>query len=162
MYQGHLAVALAARRLSPTTPIAALAAAAIASDLADVVLSPASADVAIHTHTVPGALGLSIAVALIGWIAAGRRAAVVLGALAASHVPLDYVTSRLLVWPGGPRIGLGLYAHPAIDLAVEATVIAAGWSIYRGSLPAPRRTHASVVAIAAIMLALQVTFALVT
>ena len=159
MYMGHLAVGLGARRFAPAPPLAALAAATIAPDLGDAVLGVAGMHHSWHvTHTAPAAACWAIAVGLVGAIAYGRRDALVLAALAATHVPLDYLTSRLGVLPSGPIVGLGLYATPAADLALEGVVIVAGWWLYRGTLDPARRTRWPVIAMLVVLLAFQATW----
>jgi len=160
MYMGHVAVGIAAKGATPDTPIVALALAPITPDLGDIMLGIVGVRHSWHyTHTLPAAAALAIAVGMIGLVVYGRRAAAVLAALAATHVPLDYVTSRLGMLPSGPKVGLGLYAQPVVDLVVESLVIAAGWWLYRSTLPDKRRNHAAVPAIAAVMLVFQAIWA---
>jgi hypothetical protein len=158
MYMGHLAFGLAARQLS-RVPLVALVIAPIAPDLGDVVLGLAGIKHSWHyTHTLPAAAAWAVAVGVIGLVLYGRAGAL-LAALAATHVPLDYITSRLGVLPSGPTIGLGIYEQAAVDLAVEAVVILIGWSLYRASLAPDRRNHWAVFAIAAVMLGFQAIWA---
>jgi hypothetical protein len=51
------------------------------------------------------------------------------------------VTGLKPTWPGGPIIGLQLYAHPLGDLVVETAVLVIGWLVYRRSLPPESRSH---------------------
>ena len=155
MYMGHLAVGLASKQVSRETPIAALVIAPILPDLADVVLGIAGvAHGWWYTHTVPAAAAWAIIAGVIG-LALYGRAGLILAPLAATHVPLDYITSRIDVWPSGPNIGLGLYGQPMVDLAVEAVVICLGWWLYRQTLARERRNHWAVFAIGAVMLVFQ-------
>lgn len=161
MYIGHIAVGLAAKRVRPDVPVVALALATIAPDLGDIALGLANLDHAgLYTHTVPAAIGWAIAVGLLGLLRYGAAAGVILAALCATHIPLDYVTSRMELWPSGPVIGLFLYATPAVDFAVEALVIVAGWSIYRRSLPV--RAGWAPIVMVALLLALQGVFDLMS
>lgn len=160
MYLGHVALGLGARRAAPGVALAALLIAPIVPDLGDVALHLVGLHGTLgYTHTVPAAVALAVAVTALGWALSGRRAGLVLGALAATHVPLDYVTSRLAVTTGGPVIGLGLYGTPWLDLAVESVVIVAGWAVYRAGLPADRRGRPAVLAMPAVMLAFQAVWA---
>jgi hypothetical protein len=156
MYMGHLAVGIAAKRIS-RVPIAALVIATIVPDLVDVVLGIAGiAHGWWYTHTAPAAAAWAIVAGVVG-LALYGRAGLILAALAATHVPLDYITSRLGVLPSGPDIGLGIYGQPVVDLVVETVVIVAGWWLYRQT--APRRNHWSVFAIGAVMIVFQSVWA---
>jgi hypothetical protein len=46
---------------------------------------------------------------------------------------LDWVTHRpdLPLYPGGPKVGLGLWNHPIATIAVESAMFAVGILIYR-------------------------------
>jgi hypothetical protein len=154
MYMGHLAFGIAARRIS-RVPLVALVIATVIPDLADVVLG--LADVAHggwYTHTLPAAAAWSVVAGVIGLALYGRPG-LVLAALAATHVPLDFITSSIGVLPSGPDIGLGIYGRPFVDLGVEAVVICLGWWIYRQALAPDRRNHWAVYAIGGVMLVFQ-------
>lgn len=60
------------------------------------------------------------------------RAAVVAAALVVSHWVLDFASHvpDMPVWPGGPRVGLGLWRSIPATLAVEIAMYAAGVFIY--------------------------------
>ncbi len=61
-----------------------------------------------------------------------RRAAAVLGIGVVSHWVLDWVTHLpdLPLWPGGPRVGLGLWTSVPGTVAVESALLAAGALLY--------------------------------
>ena len=59
------------------------------------------------------------------------------------------------MWQGGPEVGLLLYAKPALDFAIEAGVIVAGWSMYRRTL---HRGGWAAIAMVALLVALQARF----
>jgi hypothetical protein len=163
MYMGHVAVGIAAKRISRGTPVLALALATIAPDIGDIVLGIAGvAHSWYYTHTVPAAAAWAVAVGAIGLVLYGRSAGLILAALAATHVPLDYITSRIDVVPGGAHLGLGLYDRPPIDFALEAVVIGIGWWCYRSTVDEPRRNHWAVIAIPIVMVAFQATFNAIT
>lgn len=150
MYAGHIGIALAAKRVRPDVPLWALVAAAQGCDWVNVVAwaaghpDPASSrwlvvggwTAQMVSHSVPAVLGLAILVAAARAVVArdGRGAALLAG-VTISHVLADYVTSVKPTWPGGPRIGLALYAHPAADFVVEMAVVAGGWFLYLRALP---------------------------
>jgi hypothetical protein len=159
MYLGHVAVGLAAKRLRPELPVLALIVAPIALDLGDIALAIAHVSRSgAYTHTVPAACGWLVGVGLLGLVRWGGASALVLAALCATHVPLDYVTSRMEVWPGGPVLGWFLYGTPAADFAVEATVIVVAWWVYRRTLPEAARRGWAVIGILGVMLVLQGLF----
>ncbi|MFP2928216.1 hypothetical protein ACLESO_24060 [Pyxidicoccus sp. 3LG] len=160
MYLGHLGVALAAKRLGPGVPLVWLCVATVFLDLVDVVVDLLGLDNAFTawSHTLMAALAWSALVGAVGWLRQGLAAGLLLGAAALSHLPTDYVTSHLWLWPDGPRVGLKLYSHPLLDFAVEAAVILAGWWLYRGTLSPRARTGPFAWGILVLLLAFQVVF----
>jgi len=58
-----------------------------------------------------------------------------------SHWALDYFTGIKPTWPGGPIVGMNLYARPLVDFALESATILAGWLLYRRTLPESARNH---------------------
>jgi hypothetical protein len=73
---------------------------------------------------------------VVGRIAAAAlkhaRAGLIVGLTVLSHWPLDVITHRpdLPLWPGGPKIGLGLWDSVPLTLIVEGTLFAAGVALY--------------------------------
>lgn len=63
------------------------------------------------------------------------RGGVLIGALVVSHWVLDWITHRadMALYPGGPKLGLGLWNHPTASMAVEVVVFAIGVAIYEGT-----------------------------
>jgi hypothetical protein len=87
-------------------------------------------------------VGAIVAGAAAAWRApahARRRAALLVGGLYLAHWLCDAITGRKPTWPGGPIVGLDLYRRPVADFAFEAAVVAAGWLLWRGSLPSGGR-----------------------
>ena len=162
MYMGHIAVGLAAKRFAPEVPITALTIAPVTADLGAGVLNVLGLDP--HqswTHTLPAAAGWTLAVGVFGAAWRGSRTGLLLGALAATHLPLDYVTGTLPLWRNGPSVGLFLCRYPFADYGVEVGMSLVAWFLYVGTLPegAPRRWLA--VLIFPMMAALQVVFSFV-
>jgi hypothetical protein len=64
--------------------------------------------------------------------ARGRRALIVITALVVSHWLLDFVTHRpdMPLYPGGPRVGLGLWNSIPATVAVEVPMFLLGLWIY--------------------------------
>ena len=87
------------------------------------------------THSLPGALGWALAGALIYRVldrAAGWGAALVIGALVFSHWILDFLVHApdLLLYPGGPRVGLGWWDNPPLAFGAELGLFAIGFGLY--------------------------------
>ena len=150
MFVGHLAVALAAKRATPRTPLAVLVGAAFGLDLIWPILLLAGVE---RVRIAPGITAFtpldfvhypwshSLSMAIIWGVAAGRLfvirskhlgTATVIGLVVVSHWVLDATAHRpdLPLWPGGPLIGLGLwYSIPATFL-VEGALFAAAIAVY--------------------------------
>jgi len=156
MFVGHIAVALAAKRLAPRTNLGLLALGAQWADtLWPVLVLLGVEQVAIQPgNTVmtpldfvsyPWSHSLLMltawgALAFVAYRrAGGPRAALVLGATVVSHWVLDFITHRPdmpLVPFAGPRVGLGLWNHPALELPIEgAMYLGAAWLYFRTTKP---------------------------
>lgn len=80
----------------------------------------------------------------IAYYAATRYAAgaIVLAFGVVSHWILDFVTHRpdMPLYPGGPKVGLGLWNHPAATVIIEVAMFVIGLAIYvRATLPRDRQ-----------------------
>jgi membrane-bound metal-dependent hydrolase YbcI (DUF457 family) len=150
MFIGHYAVALAAKRAAPRTSLGTLFLAVQLADMLWPVLLILGWE---QAHFVPGpnpflTLWLdSIPIShslltLIAWgllFAAVYRmrtgyatGAIVVALAVVSHWLLDFVTHRpdMPLYPGGPRLGLGLWNSVAGTVIIEVVMFAAGTSIY--------------------------------
>lgn len=160
MIAGHFGVALAAKRLAPRTSLGTLVLGAQLVDL----LWPICLLLGLeHVRIQPGflpaspfdfldypwthslAMGVAWAILAGGVYFAIRReraGAIVLGALVLSHWLLDLVVHRedLPLWPGGPKVGLGVWHSVPLTLAVEALVFGAGLLLYTRATVARDRT----------------------
>jgi len=146
VFLGHFATAYAAKRLAPRASLGTLFAAAQLPDIVWPVLVAAGVEKAtiapgdtaftpLRFDSYPISHSLATVVA---WGAAfgavhfwrRRRAAdaVVLAALAVGHWVLDFVSHRadMPLWPGGPKLGLGLWDSVAGTIAVELALFAGG------------------------------------
>lgn len=149
MFVGHLGAALLAKRLKPAVPMSVLVGAAFGLDL----LWPLLLFAGIETVRVdPGNTaftgldfvsypwshslaatavwsGLSWLVARRVWSSSG--AGLVAGTVA-SHWLLDFVAHRpdLPLWPGGPRVGLGLWNSVPGTIAVEGALFLVAVVLY--------------------------------
>jgi len=150
VFLGHFATAYAAKRLAPRTSLGTLVAAAQLPDLVwpwlvlagvervtivpgDTAFTPLRFDEYPLSHSL-----LTVAVAGLAfgavhfWRKRRRLDALVLGALTVGHWVLDFVSHRpdLPVWPGGPRLGLGLWGSVPATIAVELAMFGAGLWLY--------------------------------
>jgi hypothetical protein len=146
MFIGHFAVAYGAKRLAPRASLGTLFAAAQLPDLVWPWLVVAGVE---HATIAPGDTAFTplrfdsypvshSLVTVAAWGAAfgavhfwrKRRAtdAIVLALLAVSHWVLDFVSHRpdMPLWPGGPRLGLGLWNSVPATVVVELLLFAAG------------------------------------
>jgi len=150
MFIGHYALGFAAKRLAPRTSLGTLF---VAPTLADL-LWPIFLLLGIeHAHVVPGPnpfltlwlddypyshslFALIVWGALFGFLYKTKRgdgrAALVIGLLVVSHWVLDFVTHRpdIQLYPGGAKLGLGLWNSPAATVIVETVMLIAGVVIY--------------------------------
>jgi len=151
MFIGHNAIAFAAKKAAPRASLGALMGAAMLADLIwPILLLLGVEHVKIHkgdtpftpltftdypwTHSLATSLALSVVVAVIYWIATRYgRGALLVGACVFSHWVLDWITHRadLPLYPGGPKVGLGLWNHPIATIGVEAAMFAIAILIYR-------------------------------
>ncbi len=158
MYIGHVGVALAARRVRKDLPLWLGVIAAQGCDWVDVWLIDFARDPrhAMLSHSLPAvAIGATL-LGLLAWVitrSAGAALAVL--PIYASHWVLDLITGTKPTWPGGPEIGLDLYARPGVDFLLEAAVVAVGWWLYRASLPERRRVAPVLLALLIALIAMQ-------
>jgi hypothetical protein len=149
MFIGHFALGLAAKRVTPHVSLAVLFAAALFADIlwpifvatgveqvridpGNTVVTPLDFVSYPYSHSLAALIAWGI---VFGWLVAGRTrrdAFVVIAALVVSHWVLDYVTHRpdMPLYPGGPKLGLGLWNSRTGTIAVEVPMYLAGLWIY--------------------------------
>jgi len=158
MFAGHFGLAAAVTgRKAPRVPLWALM---LATQLLDIAFVPllltgvegidavpgkegygSSLIHADYTHSLVGALVLSVLAAGLALRRWGRSGAWTVGAVVFSHWLLDLLVHRpdLPILPANwgdlPLLGLGLWRYPAICGVVEALLVAAGAYFYVRSLP---------------------------
>jgi len=150
MFIGHYALGLAAKRVAPRTSLGTLFAAPTLADLLWPVflltgwerVTPAPAANPFLNYTFDAypishslfALVLWAALfgALYRWRTGNARGALVVALLVVSHWVLDWITHipDLPLYPGGPKVGLGLWGSVVGTVTVEAVMFAAGLAIY--------------------------------
>ena len=146
MFVGHFATAYAAKRLVPGASLGTLFAAAQLPDLVwpwlllagvegatiapgDTAFTPLRFDQYPLSHSLLTVAAWGAAFGAVHfWRRRRFRDALVLAALAVGHWVLDFVSHRpdMPLWPGGPRLGLGLWNSVPATIAVELTMFAAG------------------------------------
>ena len=89
-----------------------------------------------YTHSILGMLALSAALGAMFLPKLGRRIALVIGLVSASHWLLDLLVHRpdMPILPGNigglPRLGFGLWNHPPIAACIELALVIAGAYLY--------------------------------
>jgi len=154
MFIGHFAVGFAAKRMTPHVSLGVLFAAAQLADLLWPVLVAFGAERVVidpgntaftpldfvsypYSHSLVMLCVWALIFAAIGVAAISTqrpRAAtfLVLAALVVSHWVLDVATHRpdMPLYPGGPKIGLGLWNSIPATLSIELAMFAAGLVTY--------------------------------
>ena len=150
MFVGHFALGFAAKRVTPRVSLVVLFAAAQLADLLlPVFLAFGLEAVRINPGNAPftqldfvsypyshSLLFLVIWGIAFGWlyrmVTGDGRAFLVLAALVVSHWVLDFVTHvpDMPLYPGGPKLGLGLWNFVPATMAIELTMFAAGLWVY--------------------------------
>lgn len=146
MFIGHFATAYAAKRLAPRVSLGALVAAAQLPDLlwpllllagveratiapGDTAFTPLRFDSYPVSHSLLAVAAWGAAFGAVHlWRKRRPLDAAVLAALAVGHWVLDFVSHRpdMPLWPGGPRLGLGLWNSVPATIAVELAMLGAG------------------------------------
>jgi hypothetical protein len=150
MFIGHFGVALAAKKWAPRASLGTLFFAAEFLDLLWPIFLLEGLE---HVRVVPGITKMqpfdfydypishSLVTAILWGVIVGavyfvlRRysaGALAAGVLVVSHWVLDFVVHRpdMPLWPGGPRLGLGLWNSWPAGMTVEVLIFAAGLWTY--------------------------------
>ncbi len=150
MFIGHFAVGFAAKKLAPRTSLGSLFFAAQFLDLLWPIFLLAGLE---HVRIAPGitrmspfdfydypithsllAAGIWSLLVVAAYYALRRRAraAWVMGLGVFSHWILDFLVHRpdLPLWPGGPRVGLGLWNSWVLETTLEVAIFAGGAWMY--------------------------------
>jgi hypothetical protein len=153
MFIGHYGVSFAAKRFTPRTSLGALF---FAVQLLDVLFAifviagvekmrivpgfteynPYDLYYMPYTHSLVGALAWSVAAGCVASIFVGRKAAAWIGAAVFSHFLLDvpmHTPDMPILGNNSPKIGLGLWRHRDVSLAVEIATLGIGLWIWRSA-----------------------------
>jgi hypothetical protein len=153
MFIGHTAVALVGKRAAPRTSLGVLLAAATFLDLlwpillllgwervriapGETAFTPLDFVSYPISHSLLAAAGWSVAAGAV-YYAVTRYGfgAWTVGILVLSHWVLDWLTHRpdLPLWPGGPRVGLGMWHSVPLTVTTELLMLAVGLAVYLGT-----------------------------
>jgi membrane-bound metal-dependent hydrolase YbcI (DUF457 family) len=96
-----------------------------------------------HSLLMAAVWGLLLA-GLYFWRSGDRRTSMVLALGVVSHWVLDWITHGpdLPLWPGGPKVGLGLWSSVPGTVVVESLMLAVGAWLYFGATRATDRLGA--------------------
>ena len=160
MYAGHIGFGLGAYSFRKTVPLWLLLIAAQIPDWLDAGYCVADLDrgpYGLYTHGFIPVAAAAVLAALFTYVLIDDASGALLVALVvASHWGLDYLTGIKPTWPGGPVVGLNLYARPVVDVILESATILIGWLLYRRTLPRSVRNSGWTYAILFTLCALQV------
>jgi hypothetical protein len=150
MFIGHFALGFAAKRVTPHLSLAMLVAAAQLADLlwpillllgveqvridpGNTAFTPLDFVSYPYSHSLLFLVIWGVVFGLAGQLTiGGRKVFGVIAALVVSHWVLDALTHRpdMPLFPGGPKVGLGLWNSVPATLALELPMFAAGVGIY--------------------------------
>lgn len=156
MFAGHLGVALAAGAAQRRAPLSALVAASFGLDLVWPVLllagvervsvepgntafTPLAFDYYPWSHSLlMAAVWGGLAGAVLYGLGRSRRLSLLVAAVVLSHWILDFVTHRpdLPLWPGGIKLGLGLWNSLPGTIFVEGALFLGAVGMYVRARPA--------------------------
>jgi hypothetical protein len=160
VFIGHFAVAFAAKRAAPKVSLGTLFLAAQLADLIwpvlvlagveSVRIDPGNTAVTpldfvsypwSHSLVTDVLWGLVLGLAYFA-LRRNRAGAVWVGLVAVSHWVLDWISHGpdLPLWPGGPKVGLGLWDSVPATVAVEGGMFALGVWLYASGTRAQDRT----------------------
>jgi membrane-bound metal-dependent hydrolase YbcI (DUF457 family) len=150
MFIGHFAVGFASKRLAPKASLGVLMAAPVLLDLlwpiflltgleqvriepGNTAFTPLNFVSYPYTHSLAAACAWGALFGFLYWLFTRyTQGALVISIGVISHWVLDFITHRpdLPLYPGGPRVGLGLWNSVPGTLAVETVMFAIGVWLY--------------------------------
>ena len=160
MYAGHAAIATLVKAKRPRLPLALLVPVAFGPDWIDVISHVVHHPNPDISHSIVSVAVCSVVVALGALPFFGGVDAAFVGATYASHWVLDCVTGVKPTWPGGPSVGLHLYAYPLGDWALESLIVVGCWLVYRSSLRSEVRNSVAAYLMPIGLIVMQAAFAI--
>ena len=175
MFIGHFALGYAAKRLAPRASLGTLFTAAQLPDAlwpvfllagverativpGDTAFTPLRFDSYPVSHSLVSVIAWgALFGALHFWRERRTLDACVLGALVVSHWLLDFASHRpdMPLWPGGPKLGLGLWNHVGATVGVETLMLGVGlWLAREATRPRDRVGRWGFVGLALLLVAL--------
>jgi membrane-bound metal-dependent hydrolase YbcI (DUF457 family) len=160
MYAGHVGFGLGAYSFRKTIPLWLILIAAQIPDWLDAgycIANVARGPSGLYSHGfIPVGAAAVVCAVLAYALTRDVASALIVALVVGSHWGLDYFTGIKPTWPGGPIVGMGLYARPLADFVLESVTIIAGWLLYRRTLPRQARNTTWTYAILFSLCALQV------
>jgi len=174
MFLGHYGVGFAAKRFAPSASLGTLLLAAQLVDLIWPILVLAGLEVVRidpgntavtpldfvsypWTHSLAAGLVWGLLLAILYLVFRGSlRGAVVVALAVVSHWVLDWISHRpdMPLYPGGPKLGLGLWQSLSATLVVELSIFAVGLGFYLTTTrPLDRTGRWGLAALVALLLA---------
>lgn len=111
-----------------------------------------------YTHSLAGTLAFAAGFAALIWLATrNRTGAMIGGAVVVSHWFTDLLVHipDLTLWGSAPKLGLGLWNHPAIAMPLELGLIALAFYLLVRERPPGQRGRVALIFLAAVMLLVQ-------
>lgn len=111
-----------------------------------------------YTHSLLGTLVFGVGFAALIWLATkNRTGALIGGAIVVSHWFIDWLVHvpDLTLWGSPPKLGLGLWNHPAIAMPLELGLTALAFYILIRARRPSRAGYAALAVLAAVMLLVQ-------
>jgi len=144
VYVGHAAVALALKTREPRVPMVPLLLACYGPDWLETILGfwHGRAEMGLYTHYLPGLLLGALTASALYVIVFRRPGGWVILTGWLLHWPADFFTGHKGLLSPTDRIGLDLYNLPAVDFAVEASLVLLCCALYARTFahsPAQRR-----------------------
>ena len=151
MFAGHFGVAAVVKSKIPELPLWTLLVSTQLIDILFILFSLAGIEFmesigeggyanmmiyAFYTHSLVGALLLSILAGWLAWKIWGKKSGMIIGAVVFSHWILDVIVHRpdMPIFPGNigqfPLLGLSLWESVSVSIFVEFLLIAAGSFFY--------------------------------
>lgn len=159
MIAGHFGLAAGIKKIAPRLPLWSLMVAAFFLDIVFIFFASGGLEQinpidpnnpnayggslihADYTHSLVGALLLSLLAGLAAGWKWGKNGGIAIGGVVFSHWVLDLIVHRpdLAILPGNagnlPLLGLGLWQYPAISAFIEFVLVAGGiWFYYRAAI----------------------------